>query len=115
MSENGGPSTSSTSSPLLTNPVREPAVQECLIGWPALSEAQIALTLERLERAEQDGLTAARPPNRQERVQRAERGRADAAVRCQVGIIPAVTVEFRLKGLPTASTHSPTFILSEFP
>ena len=29
--------------------------------------------------------------------------------------IPAVTVELRLKGLPTANTHSPTFSLSESP
>ncbi len=28
-------------------------------------------------------------------------------------IIPAVTVEFRLKGFPTANTHSPTLALSE--
>ena len=30
-------------------------------------------------------------------------------------IIPAVTVELKLKGLPTASTHSPTFNLSLSP
>ena len=29
--------------------------------------------------------------------------------------IPAVTVEVKLKGLPTARTHSPTFTSSEFP
>ena len=29
--------------------------------------------------------------------------------------IPAVTVEFRLNGLPTANTHSPTFKASESP
>ena len=28
-------------------------------------------------------------------------------------MIPAVTVELRLKGLPTANTHSPIFALSE--
>src|SRR5690606_23446737 len=28
--------------------------------------------------------------------------------------IPAVTVEFKLNGLPTANTHSPTLTLSEF-
>ena len=28
-------------------------------------------------------------------------------------MIPAVTVEFKLKGFPTASTHSPTCVLSE--
>jgi len=30
-------------------------------------------------------------------------------------IIPAVTVEAKLKGFPTANTHCPTFMLSEFP
>ena len=30
-------------------------------------------------------------------------------------IIPAVTVEFKLKGLPTANTHSPILVASEFP
>ena len=30
-------------------------------------------------------------------------------------MMPAVTVEFRLKGLPTASTHWPTFTSSELP
>ena len=30
-------------------------------------------------------------------------------------MIPAVTVEFRLKGLPMAMTHSPTSTWSEFP
>ena len=29
--------------------------------------------------------------------------------------IPAVTVLFKLNGLPTANTHSPTFTLSELP
>ena len=29
--------------------------------------------------------------------------------------IPAVTVEVKLKGLPTAKTHSPTFSKSELP
>ena len=46
-----------------TNPVRQPAVEECLIGGPALGEAQVALALERLERAQQHGLAAARPRN----------------------------------------------------
>ena len=30
-------------------------------------------------------------------------------------IIPAVTVEFRLNGFPTAKTHSPILVASEFP
>ena len=30
-------------------------------------------------------------------------------------MIPAVTVEVRLNGFPTAKTHSPTFTLSELP
>ena len=30
-------------------------------------------------------------------------------------IIPAVTVDVRLKGLPTAKTHSPIFVWSESP
>jgi len=36
-------------------------------------------------------------------------------VRALALTIPAVTVEFRLKGFPTASTHSPTFSVSESP
>ena len=30
-------------------------------------------------------------------------------------MIPAVTVEFKLKGLPTLNTHSPILVASEFP
>ena len=79
----------------LTNPVRQPAVKERLIGRPALGEAEVAFALERLERAQQHGLAAAVRPARpgEEGVERGERRRADAAVGDQVGIILAAAVE----------------------
>src|SRR5690348_1361056 len=99
LSENRGPSTSSTSSPLLTNAVREPAIEKGLIGWPAFGKAQVAFALERLERAQQDGLAAAFAAQDEEGVERPERLRADAAVRHQIGIVAGVAVERRKRAL----------------
>src|SRR5690242_6546217 len=77
----------------LANTVREPAVEEGLIGWPALGEAQVAFALERLERAQQHGLAAAPAALGEESVQRRQGSRADPPVRRQIGIVAAVAVE----------------------
>ena len=70
--------------------VREPAVEECLIGGPALGEAQVALALQRFERAEENGLAAAFAAGFEISVERAERARPDAAVGNQIGKILAI-------------------------
>src|SRR4051812_2329884 len=77
----------------LTNSVCEPAVEERLVGWPALGEAEVALALEGLDRAQQHGFAAASTAAGQKRVDRGERIRADAAIRRQVWIVGRVAVE----------------------
>src|SRR4051812_13231865 len=77
----------------LTDSVREPAVEERLIGWAALGEAEVALALERLERAEQHRLAAVAAAGDEEGVERGQRRRANPAVGHEVRIVLAVAVE----------------------
>ena len=63
------------------------------LTWPPLGEAEVALSLERLERAEQDRLAAALAPDLEEAIQSGEGLRADASVGHEVEIILAVAVQ----------------------
>src|SRR5437870_13141546 len=80
-------------SPSITNPVRQPSVEERLIGWPAFGEAEVALALQRLERAQQHRFPAARTAHHKEAVERGERRRADPAIGREVGIIAGIAVQ----------------------
>ena len=77
-----------------------------IIAWPALGEPEVALALERLQRAQQHRLAAIsllvapthanlgrRAADLEESVERRERRRTNAAVGRQVGIVRAVAVE----------------------
>ena len=93
---NRGSSTSSTCDfrrSVLTDPVRKPAVEERLIGGPALGEAEVALALKRFERAREHGFADALGTNGEEAFKRTERRSADATVGREVGIILAAAVE----------------------
>src|SRR5690348_18500966 len=79
--------------PSLTDPVRQPAVEERLVGWAALGQTEVALALECLQRAQKHPLAARPPAQLKEPVERGEGLRPDAAIRHQVGIIASVAVE----------------------
>src|SRR5690348_8395439 len=77
----------------IANTVREPAVEERLIGWPALGETEVTLALERLERAQEDGFAAGFAAKHKKAIERGERLRADAPVGDEVGIVATIAVE----------------------
>jgi hypothetical protein len=64
-----------------------------IIAWAAFGEAEVALTLQSLEGAQQDPLATALPANVEEGVERCERPQADAPVGHQVRIVGAVAVQ----------------------
>lgn len=70
-----------------------------IIAWPPLSKAEVPLALQCLERAQQHRLARRLSSKRQEGIEGAERLRADAPVRHQVGIVLAVAIERRQRPL----------------
>ena len=64
-----------------------------IIAWPALGEPEVALALERLQRAQQHRLAAGASTQVEEPVERAERHSADAAIGREIGIVRAIAVE----------------------
>src|SRR5438067_1677820 len=103
---------------LLTDSVRQPAVEERLIGRAALGEAKVTLALEGFERAQEDGFAVGsllvaptqanrrrRAANLEEGVQRGERRRPDASVGHQVGIVAAIAVERSESTLEEGDRH----------
>src|SRR5215218_9268696 len=84
---------------MLTDSVRLPAVQECLVGGSPLGEAEVALTLQRFESAHQHGLAVLKTTLCQEGVESSERLVADAAVRNQIEIVAGIAIERRQRAL----------------
>src|SRR3569833_518090 len=82
-----------------TNPVGEPAVEKGFVGRAALGEAQEAFALQRLERAQQDGLTAWPAAFGEEGIEGGKRLSADATVGNEISIVFAIAIQRRLRAL----------------
>ena len=61
--------------------VREPAIEEGLIGGALFGQAEVAFALQRLERAQQHGLAAALAARFEKAVERGQRARRRCARR----------------------------------
>ena len=75
---------------MLTDPVRQPAVEERLVGGPPLGQAEVAFALQGFERAHQHGLAARSAAHLEEGVERGQGSRAEAAIGNQIGIVAAI-------------------------
>src|SRR3546814_3794504 len=71
---------------MLTDTVREPAVEKGFVGGPRFGEVEVAFALKRLDRLDEHGLAAA-PAMCEQRIERGERFRPDRAIAHEIGII----------------------------